>query len=82
MDPKKADQEDLHNLVKNCQYHQHTATCYKYWKGPPEVKECHIDLGDHRQQPVTYFNEETGDIHLHCLDGLVNNFNETIIKAI
>ena len=50
VDPKNADQldqEDLHNLVKNYQSHQHTTTCYKYWKGPPKVKECHFDLGDH-----------------------------------
>ena len=82
MDQKCAEQEDLHNIVKNCQSHQHTATCYKYWKGPPEVKECRFDLGDHRQQPCTYFDEDTGDIHLRCLDGLVNNFNETIIRTI
>ena len=81
-DKESANEEDLHNLVKNCQSHKHTATCYKYWKGPPNVKECHFDLGDHRQQPCTYFDSETGDIHLCCLDSLVNNFNETILRAI
>ena len=25
---------------------------------------------------------ETGEICMHCLDGLVNNFNETILEAI
>ena len=33
-------QKDLHNLVKRCQRHVHNATCFKYWKGPPEPKEC------------------------------------------
>ena len=46
-DKESANEEDLHNLVKNCQSHKHTATCYKYWKGPPGVKECRFDLGDH-----------------------------------
>jgi hypothetical protein len=32
--------KDLHNLVKSCQLHRHLKTCYKYWKGPPELKEC------------------------------------------
>ena len=82
MDPESTVQEDLHNIVRNCQSHQHMATCYKYWKGPPGVKECHFNLGDHQQQPCTYFDQETGEIHLHCLDGLVNNFNRTIIQAI
>jgi hypothetical protein len=81
-DLESACQEDLHNLVKNCQTHKHTATCYKYWKGPPDVKECRFDLGEHQYQPCTYFDEDTGEIHLRCLDGLVNNFNETIIRAI
>lgn len=82
VDQKSTEQEDLYNIIKNCQAHQHTATCYKYWKGPPDVKEYHFDLGDHRQQPCTYFDEDTEDIHLRCLDGLVNNFNKTIICTI
>lgn len=81
-DLQSARQEDLHNLVKNCQTHKHTATCFKYWKGPPDVKECRFDLGEHRYQPCTYFDEKTGEIHLRCLNGLVNNFNETIIRTI
>jgi hypothetical protein len=79
---ENAQNEDLHYLVKNCQSHRHTHTCYKYWKGPPNPKECRFDLGEHRTQKCTYFDEKTGDIHLRCLDGLVNNFNATIIKAI
>ena len=30
-----ARKKDLHNLVKACQIHKHSATCFKYWKGPP-----------------------------------------------
>ena len=33
-------QNDLHHLVKQCQSHTHSGTCYKYWKGPPEPQEC------------------------------------------
>lgn len=35
-------QSDLHHLVKQCQLHVHSQTCYKYWKGPlsGEPHEC------------------------------------------
>ena len=81
-DSEQAKKENLHFLVKNCQSHRHTHTCYKYWKRPPEPKECRFDLGEHRTQKCTYFDEKTGDLHLRCVNGLVNNFNETIIKFI
>jgi hypothetical protein len=32
--------------------------------------------------PVSTIDPDTGEITLRCLDGLVNNFNETIIEAI
>jgi len=77
-----ARQKDLCNLVKSCQSHRHSATCFKYWRGPPEPKECRFDLGLHRYRAHTEFDIETGDLHMRCLDGLVNNFNQTILEAI
>ncbi|KAF9031626.1 hypothetical protein BJ165DRAFT_1308189, partial [Panaeolus papilionaceus] len=75
-------QQDLHNLVKTCQVHRHTKTCYKYWKGPPSPKECHFDMDASNFCPETSIDMETGEICFRCLDGLVNNFNETIIQAV
>lgn len=75
-------QNDLHRLVKQCQSHEHKATCYKYWKGPPAPKECRFDLDERNARPVTTVNEETGEISLRCLNGLVNNYNKTMIEAV
>jgi hypothetical protein len=75
-------QKDLHNLVSKCQIHEHTHTCFKYWKGPPHAKECRFDMHEDNVQPISSFNSETGDLCLRCLDGLVNNFNSTIIQAV
>ncbi|KAK0437114.1 uncharacterized protein EV420DRAFT_1623444 [Desarmillaria tabescens] len=52
-------QRDLHNLVKDCQIHSHSKTCFKY-------------CGD---------GETQGELCLRCLNGMVNNFNETILRA-
>ncbi|KAJ6457648.1 hypothetical protein C8R45DRAFT_772273, partial [Mycena sanguinolenta] len=75
-------EKDLHNLVKKCQFHTHHPTCYKYWRGPPEPKECRFDLDESNTVPISTFDPETGEITLRCLDGLVNNFNETMLEAI
>ena len=85
MDPqtlKMARNKDMHNIVKQCQTHSHSATCYKYWKGPPDPKECRFDLNEKNICPESYVDPESGELHLRCLDGLVNNFNATIIEAI
>ncbi|KAF7372226.1 ATP-dependent DNA helicase [Mycena venus] len=74
--------KDLHNLVKKCQFHTHHPTCYKYWRGAPEPKECRFDLDEKNTVPVSVFDPETGELTLRCLDGLVNNFNETMLEAI
>ncbi|KAJ6527536.1 hypothetical protein B0H19DRAFT_969685 [Mycena capillaripes] len=74
-------EKDLHNLVKKCQVHTHHPTCYKYWRGPPEPKDCRFDLDEANVTPVSMFDPDTGEIVLRCLDGLVNNFNETILEA-
>ena len=36
--------------------------------------------GNHR--PISCFDPNTGELTLHCLDGLVNNFNLTILECI
>ncbi|KAJ7776559.1 hypothetical protein DFH07DRAFT_691564, partial [Mycena maculata] len=74
-------QQDLHNLVSKCQSHEHSKTCFKYWPGPPEPKTCRFDLHEDNFRAESSFNSETGEICLRCLDGLVNNFNATIIEA-
>jgi len=73
--------KDLHNLVKQCQSHTHSKTCYKYWKGPPDPKECRFDLDDNNVRAESSFNTDTGEMCLRCLDGMVNNFNATILEA-
>ncbi|KAJ7194625.1 hypothetical protein C8J57DRAFT_1650480, partial [Mycena rebaudengoi] len=75
-------QQDIHNVVSQCQSHEHSKTCFKYWRGPPEPKTCRFDLHEDNFRAESSFDPETGEISLRCLDGLVNNFNETIIEAI
>jgi hypothetical protein len=78
---KIARKKDLHNIVKSCQSHRHSATCYKYWRqGQP--RECRFGLGDHRYREKTEFDLTTGELQMRCLDGLVNNFNTSIIELI
>jgi len=80
---KHARSKDLHNVVKSCQSHKHSTTCYKYWKqGQP--KECRFGLGEHRHHEKTEFDPTTGELQIliRCLDGLVNNFNTTMIELI
>lgn len=73
---------DLANLVERCQRHQHTATCYKYWKGPPHPKECRFDLAEENTIPENAIDTDTGEIVLRISDGLINNYNATIIEAV
>lgn len=72
----------MHRLVEQCQCHKHSKTCYKYWKGFPEPKECRFDLDEKNVCPHSSFDAESGEICLRCLDGLVNNFNATMLEAI
>ncbi|KAF9053994.1 hypothetical protein BDP27DRAFT_1386312 [Rhodocollybia butyracea] len=74
--------KDMRNLIKHCQVHSHTSTCYKYCKDPSQPKECRFHLGEDKVEPLTMFDPISGDITLRCLDGLVNNFNETMLEAI
>ncbi|KAJ4478722.1 hypothetical protein C8J55DRAFT_394325, partial [Lentinula edodes] len=81
-DSKEILQQDLHNLVHSCQVHKHTATCYKYCKDSSKPKECRFGLDDSNVVLESCFDPDTGELNLRCLDGLVNNFNETILRAI
>ncbi|KAJ3880111.1 hypothetical protein F5051DRAFT_302377, partial [Lentinula edodes] len=81
MQSEDANQKDLCNLVQYCQVHNHTSTCYKYCK-PGEPKTCRFGLDPSNVKPVTFFDPDTGELTMRCLDGLVNNFNETILRAI
>ncbi len=74
-------QRDLRNLVIDCQIHKHRKTCFKYCP-PPLPKVCRFDLDVSNVNPETYFDYEKGEICLRCLDGLVNNFNATILRAV
>lgn len=75
-------QTDIHSLAKKCQTHRHSKTCWKYWRGPPEPKECRFDLDEKNVHPISFTDPNTGEITLKCLDGLVNHFNSTILEAV
>ncbi|KAJ7120681.1 hypothetical protein C8R43DRAFT_865397, partial [Mycena crocata] len=81
-DAADAKANDLHKLVERCQRHKHANTCYKYWKGFPDPKECRFDLDPSNETAISVFDPVTGEFTLRCLDGLVNNFNETILQAV
>lgn len=71
---------DIHRLAFRCQRHEHGFTCYKYWK-KGEPLRCRFDLAEDHTRSESYFDEQTGELCLRCLDGMVNNFNETILRA-
>ena len=79
---RKARQKDMHNLVKKCQLHRHGKTCYKYWKGGSDPKECRFGLDVSKFREESSVDDITGELCLRCLDGLVNNFNHTILEAV
>ncbi|KAJ7811474.1 hypothetical protein B0H14DRAFT_2378326, partial [Mycena olivaceomarginata] len=72
----------MHHLTSKCQQHEHSKTCFKYWRGPPEPKTCRFDLHEDNFKPTSSFDPETGELCLRCLDGLVNNFNATVLEAV
>lgn len=73
---------DFHRLVCNCQVHKHTDTCYKYWKGGDDPKECRFGLSETNHVPKTTFDMNTGEMQFRVSEGLVNNFCESILRAI
>ncbi|KAF8123674.1 hypothetical protein EV363DRAFT_1142435, partial [Boletus edulis] len=74
--------KDVHYLATACQVHKHTATCFKYWKGPPHPRECRFGLDDKNFIGQTVVDEETGDVILRYLDGKVNRYNETMLECV
>ena len=72
---------DIHLLVKECQVHSHTKTCYKHRKGN-EPAECRFGHSEDNFRQTSDFNPETGELCLRCLEGMVNNFNATMLEAI
>jgi hypothetical protein len=74
-------QKYLHHLVERCQRHSHQKTCFKFCKAS-EAQECRFGLDSTNFSADSVVDPETGEINLKCLDGMVNNFNETILSAI
>ncbi|KAF9642032.1 hypothetical protein BDM02DRAFT_3076087, partial [Thelephora ganbajun] len=73
--------KDIHLLAKECQIHSHTKTCYKHHK-EGETAECRFHLNENNFHETSDFDPETAELCLHCLQGLVNNFNTTMLEAI
>lgn len=72
---------DLYNLVAACQCHDHSDTCYKYCDKNDPNKTCQFQLDEHNVMAASSVNNETGIVILQHLDGLVNNFNPTVLEA-
>ena len=73
--------KDVSRLAERVQRHRHSHTCYKYYKAG-EARTCRFDLKEDNFRPESKIDSGTGSIHLRCLDGLVNNFNMTILEAV
>lgn len=54
--------------------------CYKYNHSVNNC-ECRFHLDVNNFNSTTFFDPVTGKIYLCCLNSMVNNFNETIIKT-
>ena len=73
--------KDVSKLADRVQRHRHSHTCYKYYKAG-EARTCRFDLKEENFRAESRKDPETGSIQLRCLDGLVNNFNMTILEAV
>ncbi|EIW62580.1 uncharacterized protein TRAVEDRAFT_105233, partial [Trametes versicolor FP-101664 SS1] len=72
--------DDLRRLVLKNQMHRHTDTCYKYCGDGP--RKCRFDLEEDNVVMESVFDEETGDLILRILNGMVNNYNPTMLEAL
>ena len=73
-----ARKKDKYLLVERCQYHTHSKTCYKY-----DPHRCRFELDEQTElHPITTIDDETGEVVMRCLHGLVNNFNETMLRLL
>lgn len=76
-------EKDLHNLVKQCQTHECMQMCHKYSPDSEKNPSCQFNLGPGQPCPQqSNINTETGDIELHHLNNVINNFNDTILCTI
>jgi len=73
--------KDIHLLAKESQIHSHTKTCYKHHRGG-KTGECRFDHDENNFRETSSFDPETAELSLRCLQGLVNNFNPTILEAV
>jgi hypothetical protein len=73
--------KDVGRLAERVQRHRHSNTCYKYFKAG-DRRVCRFDLKEENFRSESNFDPETGLINLRCLDGLVNNFNMTMLEAV
>ncbi|KAI1792867.1 hypothetical protein LXA43DRAFT_886761, partial [Ganoderma leucocontextum] len=72
---------DLYELAATCQCHEHTDTCYKYCDKNDPNRTCRFELDEDNVIPKSSIDQSTGAIVLQHLDGLVNNYNPTILEA-
>lgn len=75
-------QKDVYFLAQSCQQHCHIHTCFKYWWGPPEPRKCRFGLDEQNYCSLSTVDGEIGEINLHCLDGLINQYNKTMLAAV
>ncbi|KAK7450190.1 hypothetical protein VKT23_013073 [Stygiomarasmius scandens] len=47
-----------------------------------EPKICRFDMDPGNTTPISTFDVDTGELNLRCVNGMVNNFNPTIIEAL
>jgi len=73
--------KDINRLAERVQRHRHSHTCYKNYK-PGEARSCRFDLSEENFRATSCIEPDTGQISLRCLDGLVNNFNVTMLEAV
>ncbi|KAF9642078.1 hypothetical protein BDM02DRAFT_3133344, partial [Thelephora ganbajun] len=69
------------DIAKECQIHSHTKTCYKHHK-EGKTAECRFNHDENNFCETSDFDPETAELCLCCLQGLVNNFNATMLEAI
>ena len=74
--------KDIHFLATSCQQHKHTSTCFKYWKGPPEARECRFGLDEQNCMARSFVDNAMGDVNLCYLNGMANRYNPTILECI
>lgn len=73
--------KDVSRLVDRVQKHKHTQTCYKYYR-PGEERTCRFGLSEDNFRAESTTGGEVGSVRLRCLDGMVNDYNMTMLEAV